>query len=36
MKITFRLVVSLVLVVGLVAVGFSFYQVREERIRLAS
>ena len=36
MKITFRLVVSLVLVVGLGAVGFSFYQVREERIRLAS
>ena len=36
MKITIRLVVSLVLVVGLVAVGFSFYQVREERIRLTS
>ncbi|HSE15307.1 MAG TPA: hypothetical protein VLB08_06910, partial [Candidatus Deferrimicrobium sp.] len=36
MKITIRLVVSLVLVVGLVAVGFSFYQVREERTRLRS
>ncbi|MGB7630340.1 MAG: trehalose-6-phosphate synthase [Candidatus Deferrimicrobium sp.] len=36
MKITVRLVVSLVLVVGLVAVGFSFYQVRAERIRLRS
>jgi len=36
MKITIRLVVSLVLMVGLVAAGFSFYQVREERIRLTS
>jgi len=36
MKITVRLVVSLVLVVGLVAVGFSFHQVRTERIRLTS
>ncbi len=36
MKITLRLAVSLVLVVGLVAVGFSFYQVRAERIRLTS
>jgi len=36
MKITLRLVVSLVLVVGLVAVGFSLYQVRTERIRLTS
>jgi trehalose-6-phosphate synthase len=36
MKITLRLVVSLVLVAGLVAVGFSFYQVRTERIRLTS
>ena len=36
MKITFRLVVSLVLVVALVAVAFSLYQVREERIRLTS
>lgn len=36
MKITLRLVVSLVLVVGLVAVGFSFYQVQEERDRLTS
>ncbi|MGZ8440865.1 MAG: alpha,alpha-trehalose-phosphate synthase (UDP-forming) [Candidatus Deferrimicrobiaceae bacterium] len=36
MKITLRLVVSLVLVVGLVAAGFSFFQVREERIRLTS
>jgi trehalose 6-phosphate synthase len=36
LKITLRLAVSLVLVVGLVAVGFSFYQVRAERIRLTS
>ena len=36
MKITFRLVVSLVLVVAFVAVSFSFYQVVEERIRLTS
>ena len=36
MKITIRLVVSLVLVVALVAAGFSLYQVREERIRLTS
>jgi trehalose 6-phosphate synthase len=36
MKITFRLVVSLVLVVALVAAAFSFYQVNEERIRLTS
>lgn len=36
MKITIRLVVSLVLVVALVAAGFSFYQVREERVRLTS
>ncbi|MGE5284498.1 MAG: alpha,alpha-trehalose-phosphate synthase (UDP-forming) [Actinomycetota bacterium] len=36
MKITLRLVVSLVLVVGLVAMGFSFYQVQEERNRLTS
>lgn len=36
MKITIRLIVSLTLVVALVAVGSSFYQVREERIRLAS
>ncbi len=36
MKITFRLVVSLVLVVALVAVAFSFYQVQEEKIRLTS
>ena len=36
MKITIRLVVSLVLVVGLVAIAFSFYQVRAERIRLTS
>lgn len=36
MKITVRLVVSLVLVVALVAVAFSLYQVREERIRLTS
>jgi len=36
MKITLRLVVSLVLVVGLVAFAFSFYQVQEEKIRLTS
>jgi trehalose 6-phosphate synthase len=36
MKITLRLVVSLVLVVGAVAGGFSFQQVREERTRLTS
>jgi trehalose-6-phosphate synthase len=36
MKITIRLVVSLVFMVALVAIGFSFYQVREERGRLAS
>ena len=36
MKITLRLVVSLVLVVALVAFAFSFYQVREEKIRLTS
>ena len=36
MKITIRLVVSLVLVVALVAVAFSLYQVQEERIRLTS
>ncbi|MEW6719922.1 MAG: trehalose-6-phosphate synthase [Thermodesulfobacteriota bacterium] len=36
MKITIRLIVSLTLVVALVAVGSSFYQVREERLRLAS
>lgn len=36
MKITVRLVVSLVLVVGLAAMGFSLYQVREERVRLTS
>jgi len=35
-KITARLVVSLVLVVGLTAVSFSFYQVRAERVRLTS
>ncbi len=34
MKITIRLIVSLTLVVALVAVGSSFYQVREERNRL--
>lgn len=36
MKITIRLIVSLLLVVALVAVIFSFYQVRAERIRLTS
>ena len=36
MKITIRLVVSLVLMVALVAAGFSFYQVREEKTRLRS
>jgi trehalose 6-phosphate synthase len=36
MKITIRLIVSLLLVVALVAVVFSFYQVRTEKLRLAS
>lgn len=36
MKITIRLIVSLVFVIALVAVVFSFYQVRAERARLAS
>lgn len=36
MKITIRLIVSLTFVVALVATVFSFYQVREERIRLTS
>ena len=36
MKITIRLIVSLLFVVALVAVIFSFYQVRTERIRLTS
>lgn len=36
MKITIRLIVSLTLVVALVAVGSSFYQVRQERARLVS
>jgi trehalose-6-phosphate synthase len=36
MKITIRLVVSLVLVVALVAAGFALYQVREEKARLTS
>jgi len=36
MKITLRLVVSLVFVVAVVAAGFSLYQVREERVRLTS
>lgn len=36
MKITIRLIVSLVFIVALVAVGFSSYQVRTEKARLAS
>ena len=36
MKITIRLIVSLTLVVALVAVGSSLYQVRKERLRLAA
>lgn len=36
MKITIRLIVSLTLVVALVAVGSSFYQVRQERALLVS
>ena len=36
MKITIRLIVSLLFVVALVAIVFSFYQVRAERIRLSS
>jgi trehalose 6-phosphate synthase len=36
MKITFRLIVSLLIVVALTAIVFSFYQVRAERVRLTS
>jgi len=36
MKITIRLIVSLVFIVGLVAVGFSSYQVRAEKMRLTA
>ncbi|MBE0602772.1 MAG: trehalose-6-phosphate synthase [Deltaproteobacteria bacterium] len=36
MKITMRLIVSLTLMVALVAVGSSFHQVRQERLRLAA
>ncbi len=36
MKITIRLIISLLVVVALTAVIFSFYQVRAERIRLTS
>jgi len=36
MKITIRLIVSLVFVVALVAIIFSFYQVRIERGRLVN
>jgi trehalose 6-phosphate synthase len=36
MKITIRLIVSLTFVVALVAIGSSFYQVRQERVRLVS
>ena len=36
MKITIRLIISLVFVIALVAVVFSFYQVRSEKIRLVS
>jgi trehalose 6-phosphate synthase len=36
LKITLRLIVSLVLVVALSAIAFSFYQVREEKTRLRS
>jgi trehalose 6-phosphate synthase len=36
MKITIRLVVALTFVVALVAIGSSFYQVREEKARLTS
>ncbi|MHB8881643.1 MAG: trehalose-6-phosphate synthase [Thermodesulfovibrionales bacterium] len=34
MKITIRLIVALFIVIGLVAVGFSFFQVRSEKNRL--
>ncbi len=34
MKITIRLIVALLIVIALVAVGFSFFQVRSEKIRL--
>ncbi len=36
MKITFRLIVSLLIVVALTAIVFSFYQVSAERLRLTS
>lgn len=36
MKITIRLIVSLVFIVALVAVGFSSYQVRAEKMRLTA
>ncbi len=36
MKITIRLIVSLLFVIALVAVVFSFYQVRSEKIRLVN
>ncbi|MCG2813379.1 MAG: hypothetical protein L6245_01730, partial [Thermodesulfovibrionales bacterium] len=36
MKITIRLIVSLVFIVALVAVGFSSYQVRAEKKRLTA
>jgi trehalose 6-phosphate synthase len=36
MKITIRLIVSLIFIVALVAIGFSFYQVRAEKMRLTA
>ena len=36
MKITIRLIVSLLFVIAIVAVVFSYYQVRSEKLRLAS
>src|SRR4030043_1810907 len=36
MKITIRLIVSLVFVIALVAIVFSFYQVRAQKARLTS
>ncbi|PIY86349.1 MAG: trehalose-6-phosphate synthase [Nitrospirae bacterium CG_4_10_14_0_8_um_filter_41_23] len=36
MKITIRLIVSLIFIVALVAVGFSFYEVRAEKMRMTA
>jgi trehalose 6-phosphate synthase len=36
MKITIRLIVSLIFIVALVAIGFSFYEVRAEKMRMTA